>query len=670
MSFTNIWDLSHTVDIKHKNLANEILLSRDIPDMERYLYPKLEDLHDPFLFVCMKKAVTRILQSIKNEEAILIYGDYDTDGITATAILYRFLSQIGGNIQYYIPDRKSEGYGLSIEVLEDVLDEQVGLIITVDCGITAINEVDFINDIGIDCIISDHHTPLEELPRAYCIISPLVEDSGYPYKQLSGAGIAFKIIHAISLELGKGYENEYAKYIELAAIGTIADIVPLKGENRTIAKIGMEKLSFTDNTGLKTLISQSYPNGTGRVNSSQLLFNIIPKLNAAGRMSNAEHSLRLLISDDIEECMQLSELLLELNLERQLLQKEIVCQVFETIEANGNIKNQRIIVLANEKWDRGVLGIVASHVTERYNRPCILMEMLEEGIAKGSARSIPGFNLIAAISDCSKNLLSYGGHKMAAGLSMKKEYIQEFSEMINEFAKSHGYDVNDKKTSCPDFEIDIEDITLKNAEIMSCMEPYGCENELSLFYLNKMEFCDIKTIGKNQEHLRITFKKNNKYLYCIYFGSSDYRKLFIPNIYYDIIFKLSCSSVNDSNFNNLNTKKYVNCQIIDLRFSDEKDDIIDNLLAYSKSAIQIDREAVAKVYMTIQSNKIPHKYYIKDIPDLAVFLICLDILQELCIIKYNNVNFEHIYITEINNENKKDLNQSSTFLKVNANGSL
>ncbi|HRR36567.1 MAG TPA: DHH family phosphoesterase, partial [Clostridia bacterium] len=318
MMFNNQWDLSNIVDISNTNLAQSILKRRNIEDLNTYLYPKLSDLHDPFLLKDMDKAVERIMRAIEDKELILIYGDYDTDGITATAVIYRFLKNLDAEATYYIPKR-SEGYGLITEVLENILNEDIGLIITVDCGIPSVKEVDFINEIGIDCIISDHHTVQEEIPDAYCIISPKVSKS-YPFNELSGVGIALKIVQALSIKLNN--PQEYAKYIDLAALGTIADQVPLIDENRTIAKIGMDSIPFTQNVGLKELISQSYPNGINKVNSSNLMFNIIPKINASGRMESPEYAIKLLISDDYEECRKLSEKLIQLNEERKILQKE------------------------------------------------------------------------------------------------------------------------------------------------------------------------------------------------------------------------------------------------------------------------------------------------------------------------------------------------------------
>ncbi|HPJ75867.1 MAG TPA: single-stranded-DNA-specific exonuclease RecJ [Clostridia bacterium] len=668
MIFNNEWNIDDTADITNCTIAEKILYSRNIKDIEKYLYPKLEHMHNPFLFEYMEKAVNRILEAVKNKEGILIYGDYDTDGITATAIIYKYLLQNTANITYFIPDRKKDGYGLSIDTLEEILNEEIGLVITVDCGITAVDEVSYMNDLGIDCIITDHHTPLDELPDAYCIITSKLNNCLYPFKHLCGAGIAFKLIHAICITLGQGYE--YAKYIDLAALGTIADMVPLIEENRVIAKIGMDLLSKSENIGIRSLISKSYPNGIDKINSSQLLFNIIPKLNASGRMDSAEHSIRLLITDDLFECDMLSLNLIELNESRQVLQREITEQVFREIDENSEIKNCKILVLSNEKWDRGVLGIVASSIIEKYNKPCILMEILEDGSAKGSARSVGGFNIIKAIDYCKDFLSSYGGHKMAAGLTIKKdnssnnEKIKEFAKMINQYADDIKFEVKDNKTICPDFIIDINDLTLKNAELMSLMEPFGCENELSLLMLKEIEVHEHKLVGKNKDHLHIKFTKNQKLISTILFRGEAYEKLLIPNQKYDIIFKLSCNTVKDSNSKSLSIRKFINCEVVDIRFSDIKQNLINELIKYTTTSISIDRNNIADLYNTIINKSVPCEFNLNELTNVSTFLICLDILKELGIIEYNNINFQKIFVTKLNNSEKKDLMKSKTYIKV------
>jgi len=668
--FNNEWDLTNVIDISKTKLAESILRLRKIDDLEKFLYPKLSDLNDPFLLKDMHKAVERIIEAIENQELILIYGDYDTDGITATAIMYRFLEDNGAYVTYYIPKR-GEGYGLSIDVLQNILNEEIGLIITVDCGIPSFNAVDFINEIGIDCIISDHHTPQSRLPAAYCIISPKISDQ-YPFFDLCGAGIAFKIIQALCIKLNLG--SVFAKYIDLAALGTIADVVPLKDENRVIAKIGMDSLASTDNIGLKELLKQSYPYGFDRINSAHLMFNIIPKINASGRMDTAEHAIRLLLSSDEKECSILSEKLIRFNEERKVRQKEITESVINVIDNDENLKNDLVLVLADYNWDLGILGLAASHVVEKYNRPCILFgydtnnadsEDNKPKLLKGSGRSVENFNLFSALEYCGDNLqITYGGHKIAAGNMIDESRLSEFRKKINEYARSIGFSVSGHKTICPDFRIDIEDINVENAQILSCMEPYGCENELSKFFVENLKLNNIQLIGKTKDHLSLSFMKNGKYINCISFNSAVYKKLFCMDASYDIVFRMSLNTVKDSNSQFLSERKFANCEIVDVRMREITPEVADSLIKYIKFDVKIDRNNISDTYKYIMKCSPPSRLQLKDIPDIPQFLICLDILQELGIINYNNIGYKFIFINELNNKIKRDLNASSTYLKI------
>lgn len=670
MMFNNEWDLTNVIDISKTKLAESILRLRKIDNLEKFLYPKLSDLNDPYLVKDMDKAVERIIEAIENQELILIYGDYDTDGITATAIMYRFLEDNGAYVNYYIPKRE-EGYGLSIDVLKNILNEEIGLIITVDCGIPSFEAVDFINEIGIDCIISDHHTPQSRLPAAYCIISPKISDQ-YPFSDLCGAGIAFKIIQALCIKLDLG--SVFARYIDLAALGTIADVVPLKDENRIIAKIGMDSIASTDNIGLRELLKQSYPYGFDKINSAHLMFNIIPKINASGRMDTAEHAITLLLSDDIDECKVLSEKLIRFNEERKVRQKEITESVINAIDNNDDLKNDLVLVLADNDWDLGILGLAASHIVEKYNRPCILFGYDRNNVdsndnkpklLKGSGRSVENFNLFSALEYCGDDLqITYGGHKIAAGNMIDESKLSKFRDKINEYARSIGFSVSEHKIICPDFRIDIEDINVENAQILSCMEPYGCENELSKFFVENLKLKNIQLIGKTKDHLSLSFIKNGKYINCISFNSAVYKKLFSMDASYDIIFKMSLNTVRDSNSEFMSERKFVNCEIIDVHMRELKSKVADSLIKYIKTDAKIDRNSISETYKYIKKSSLPIKLQLEDIPDIPQFLICLDILQELGIIKYNNIGYKFIFINELNDKIKKDLNASSTYMKI------
>lgn len=660
MIFKNKWNTTDTLDIKGRNIAYEILKSRKICDIEKYLYPKIEDLYDPYLFIQMKNAVDRIIYAINNIEGVVIYGDYDTDGITATAILYRFLLSLGVNVQYFIPDRKKDGYGLNCDVLEDILNEEISLLITVDCGITSFKQVEFVNDIGIDCIITDHHVPEDELPSAYAVICPEEENSGYPFKHLCGAGVVFKLVQALCIRLD--LRNEYLRYIDLAALGTIADIVTLTDENRVIAKIGMDILINTENPGLRSLINLSFSDSTKKLTSNQLAFNLIPKINSSGRMDNACYSIRLLLSEDESECFDLSKKLNDFNIRRQSEQKDLSNKVIKYIEDNLDLNKLKVIVCADKEWDQGILGIVSSYVVEKYNRPVLLLQTGENIVATGSGRSVEGFDLVKALTACDDLLVKYGGHKMAVGLSIKPDDITEFCQKINKYAEKTGFEVKNKKSIKVDFCVDADDITLSNVKIMNCLEPYGCENENPVFILKNMILREKKHLGKDKNHLGMTFSKNNKYINCITFNISDADKIIIEGYEYDIVFKMSTNAFNNN--------EYVSCEILGIKFSNMEEKITDDLISYACTDKFVDREQIAKVFKQIVNNGTEYRYNIKDVVELGSFLIILDILQELCIIKYNNMNFEYVFINEINKSVKRNLDDSKTFLKAKQNGTV
>lgn len=676
--FKSIWDLSQTLDIRDLDLRKEVLRKKEILDEDKYLNPNLDDLINPFLFNQMDISVDRILSAIENDENIMIFGDYDADGISATAILYLFLKDLNANVDYFIPERNIHGYGLSVETLENYFAlEEIDLFITVDCGITSVEEVEFLNDIGIDTIVTDHHLPKEQVPPAYALICTLNPNELYPFKELSGAGIVLKVIQALSSKTSNPLA--YSKYLDLASIGTIGDIVPLIGENRVISKLGMNMLSKSDNLGLRALFEVSYPEGLEKVQSSHLLFNIVPKINASGRMRNAQAAISLLISKDKNETKNFAKYLIEQNEERKILQKSIYNDVERKIEEDESFSEKRVVVLADEKWDRGVLGIVAAQIADKYNKPCILLDMDKSGKDKeksyGSCRSVTEFSIIQALESTKDLIDTFGGHKYAAGLSVFNENIESFSNAINEYAKEIGFILKKEKTYAPDFIIGKKDISLNTGRFMNELEPYGNKNEKMDFLVRDLEFVSLKVLGKGEteslenQHLLLTFKNNfiNAFFNCILFKGGPYKKLFIRENTYDLILNISNYEIRGQN-NGLETKKeYLNCELKSAKFSKDID-FIDDLLAYSITNQEISREEIGEVYLSLR-NRIREKVYINTYSSPYKFLTSLDILQELDIIKYTNYDFSHIIVTSINNS-KTDLNKSKIYLKANANGNL
>ena len=416
-------------------LLAKILVNRGIVDSKQikvFLEPQRHDFHNPFDMLDMEKAVNRIIEAINNKEKTIIYGDYDVDGITSITVLKKFLNERGLDVDYYIPNRLEEGYGLNKEAVEEIEKKGYKLMITVDCGISGIEEVELANSLGIETIITDHHEQLDILPNAYAIINPKRRDNTYPFRGLAGVGVVFKVIQAISMKLNLD-EKEYLKYLDIVCIGTISDIVPLVDENRVIAKLGLMLVKCTKNVGLKELIQES---GYKTIDSGMVSFGIAPRINACGRMGKQEEALELFLTDNPEKAKTITKRLNEYNTQRQETEKQIFEQAISELEKE-NLEEKSSIVLAGENWHHGVIGIVASRITEKFFKPTILI-CIEDDIGKGSGRSVPGFDLHEALAQSSKYLEKYGGHEMAVGLSLKKENIQEFKNHFEEYAKSKG----------------------------------------------------------------------------------------------------------------------------------------------------------------------------------------------------------------------------------------
>ena len=501
-------------------LIAKILMNRGIKnphDMISFLNPDYSGLHDSFLLKDMEMAVKRILNAIETNQRITIYGDYDVDGITSTSILFLFLKENNGNVDYYIPDRIEEGYGLNIEALKKIRNTGTDLVITVDTGIAAANEVEFAKKIGLDIIITDHHECQEKIPEAYAVIDPKQRKCNYPFKSLAGVGVAFKLIQALATALR--IEESIWKYMEIVALGTVADVVPLIDENRIFVKKGFENIPNTWNVGLRALLKiAGYK--TGVITTGLIGFGVAPRLNAAGRMGDAKRGIELFITENEERAIAIAEELNEENKNRQLMEQGIIEEAIELIERDLDMDKTRVIVIASKNWHHGVIGISASRIMEKYYRPTILM-CIEDGVAKGSARSIEGFNIFEALSESSKFLTKFGGHEMASGLSMEEENIDNFRIFINQYAN----DKMDKKTLTPKLYLDeiinISDIDLGVISELEKMEPFGAGNPQPLFSFESTIY-NTRPVGKENKHLKITFGDSNKHIDAIGFGFGNY----------------------------------------------------------------------------------------------------------------------------------------------------
>jgi len=497
--------LSKELDIPF--LTSRILVSRgyeSADEITKFLNPDINHLKDPFLFKDMAQTVNRIKKAIENNEKIWIFGDYDVDGITSIAILYNYFKSINYPVEYYIPNRQKEGYGLSREGIDEIFNNQGNLIITVDCGITANEMVDYCNELNMEIIITDHHKCGNTLPKAYSILNPKVEADPYPFEMLAGCGIALKLVQGLS---GDNFKNIYKKYIDIAAFGTVADIVPLNNENRVITKLGINVLNNTENIGLRALINTS-DLSEKEISSGIIGYRLAPQINAAGRLGNPELGVELLTSDDEERVKEIATTLKGLNEQRKLIEKAIFIKSKKYIEENINLEKEKIIIVYGENWHSGVIGIVASRITEAYGKPAIVLSK-EEDFVKGSARSVGDFNIHQTLKANADYLIGFGGHKMAAGLTMSEEKVSDFRKAMNDYIISN---VNPEELiPVLKYEGDLttEDINLETIKHLDQLKPFGIGNSRPLFKYSDVSIIDHKTVGSDNSHLKVILSKDS-----------------------------------------------------------------------------------------------------------------------------------------------------------------
>lgn len=498
---------------KINKLLATILVNRGITQEDTirvFLEPTRTDFHDPFLLPDMPIAVNRMLEAIQHNEKVMIYGDYDVDGITSISVLKKFLEERGLSVSAHIPNRLEEGYGLNKEAIQEIADANYTLMITVDCGISGLEEVEFANSLGIQTIVTDHHEPLEELPKALAVIDPKRKDNEYPFNQLAGVGVVFKLIQAIGIKLGLE-EKEYLKYLDLVCVGTISDIVPLVNENRVIAKLGLKLVAVTQNLGLKYLLQVA---GYKQIDSNTISFGIAPRVNACGRMGHETEALEIFLSEDMNHVKELADKLNKYNKIRQETEKSIVQEALSKIESNHEEKNNAII-LGSENWHHGVIGIVASKITEMYFKPSILV-CFEEDLAKGSGRSIPGFDLHEALCKCSNQLEKYGGHEMAVGLTLKKENFSAFKKEFEIVAKQAHID-EILPVIYVDGMVTPEDMKIDFVKQLKQLEPFGEGNKMPLFVCKGLRINSIRALTEGK-HLKLTLKEENTIIDAIGFN--------------------------------------------------------------------------------------------------------------------------------------------------------
>ena len=505
-------------DFKLTDIMSKLLLARDVKynEIDKFLNGTLKDIKDPYLLKDMNKLVDRIDKAIQDKEKICIYGDYDVDGITSITIMYQFLSSLGADVTYYLPDRLIEGYGVNTSALDVIKKRGVSLVITVDCGITAVEETKYAKSIGLDICITDHHECAEILPDAIAIVNPKQKDDSSEYKFHAGVGVAFKCLMALSKKYGLS-ENSYLKYLDIVAIGTISDIVALTGENRIISKYGLAMIKNTQNIGLKALIELL---DIKEIDSTAVSFSLAPRINACGRMGKAGVAVELLLEKDIEKAKQIAITLDELNTKRQEIEKEIFENAIDMINLNG-MENKKSIVLYNKSWHNGVIGIVASKLVNMYQKPVILLTK-ENNVIRGSGRCQQGISLYDSLTKCKDTLIQFGGHELAACLSIEEENLQKF---IDEFEKVIFEEVGDKE---PEQIIDIDmqifekDLNVSLIKDLYKLRPYGQSNKVPQFLYKGLKITAIRTL-KDDKHLKLTLKDNKFLLDALAFSQGNRR---------------------------------------------------------------------------------------------------------------------------------------------------
>lgn len=474
-----------------------------------------KDFSDPFLMKDMDKAVERITTAVENGEKICIYGDYDADGVTSTSLLYSYLrDSLGADVMFYIPTRTGEGYGMNKGAVDKIHSQGITLIITVDNGISAREEIDYANTLGIDTVITDHHMPSGAIPKAVAVVNAHQKDDKSPFKDFSGVGVAFKLVMAI--------EGEYAdvdslleNFSDIATLGTIGDIVPLVGENRTLVKNGLRHIQNSDRIGINAMKQESGI-AEKEINSSNVAFTLVPRINAGGRLGSSEKSVNLLLTEDEDEAVTIADKLGMDNRERQSIEKEILASIDEEVRRTPNIVNDKILVFAGKGWHQGVVGIVASRIKEIYDKPTIIIGIDDDGVARGSGRSVEGFSLCDAVFACSEHLTHYGGHPMAVGISLEKEKINDFRKAINAYCKDIKMPYNILHIDC---KLNPNQLDLSILDCLSYIEPCGASNPSPIFGLYNMTIIATKEMG-NGKHMRITLSRGQGQVpvYAVYFN--------------------------------------------------------------------------------------------------------------------------------------------------------
>ena len=535
-------------------LISKILIQRGVNTFnkaKKFFRPNLNDLYDPFLMKDMNIAVGRIQKAISKKEKILVYGDYDVDGVTSVALVYSYLIKNYSNIIKYIPDRYKEGYGISIEGIDYARSEKVKLIISLDCGITAFDKIDYANELEIDFIICDHHIPLENIPNAVAVLDPKRKDCNYPFKELCGCGIGFKLIQALNIVNNRPFDD-LKLYLDLVSIAIAADIVPLIDENRILSFYGIEQINKNPRVGLREMINSV----NSRIKINDLVFRIAPRINSSGRMDKAMKSVELLIQKNVKYINELSKKIEFFNTERRIKQEIMINEAIEEID-NKKDKNTFSITIYNEDWHKGIIGIVASKLVDHYYKPTIVLTKSEDLIV-GSVRSVKGLDIYNVLKKCKNVLTQFGGHKYAAGLTLKKNKLDEFKKMFEENVKSFISEDQRIRSINYDSEIKFNDINNKLYRILDQLAPFGPKNSMPLFVTHKCQDTGAsRLVGKDKDHLRIeVIDSHGGIMSGIAFSKGNYISEIKKKNFFSILYSIHRNEFNGKNNIELNVKDF------------------------------------------------------------------------------------------------------------------
>ena len=551
-----IWQIIETNNENIEKISKEynistmlasLLVNRKVPEnkINTFLNPTRNDFYSPLLMKDMKRAVDRLVKAIKEQEKIIIYGDYDVDGITSIAVLKQYLEERGLVTDYYIPNRLEEGYGLNKEAIEKISKQGYKLMITVDCGISSAEEIEYAKELGIETIVTDHHEPPEQIPNTIAVINPKRKDCEYPCKVLAGVGVVFKFIQAINIEF-KLEEKEFLKYLDLVCIGTISDIVPLLDENRTITNLGMKLLKMTNNIGIKAILKQC---GYKEINGATVSFGIAPRINACGRMGYEKDGIELFLSKNINDVEEIAKKLGEYNNKRQEVERKIFEEAKEKV-----VLDEKAIVLGEENWNHGVIGIVASKLVQEFYKPTVLL-CFEEGIGKGSGRSIHGVDLHNILQNTTKYLEHYGGHEMAVGLSLKKENFSDFKKAFQNIIEEMN--ISDAEpTIFIDNNITLREISVELINEIKKLEPFGEANELPKFMIKNIKIDSIRTLSEGK-HIKLTLKEENNIIDAIGFNIGNIIDEYKLGDKVDLVANLEINNFRDEEKVQLNIKDII-----------------------------------------------------------------------------------------------------------------